>query len=108
MVAATVFGPGSRAVGEVQGGTLVLRRRFDRHFFFKYQGYGVSESVLDQSESCGARDVVIVETYKGRVTRYRAPLAAFRHSALVWTFVLRNGTWDRQRFVHRSMMEVVK
>lgn len=102
-----VYGPNGTVVGTVVDGTLVLPRLFSKHFFLKFQGYGISMSVCEQAADLGARKVLIVETHKGKVTRFEAPLDAFTQSALRWTLVLRDGTRDEQRFVRRKAMRIV-
>jgi len=67
-------------VGHIIRGKYRTVRR-PEHFFKKFQGFGISESVLSALEKAGVEDILLIyqgkrgdQLYKQKVAEYRDPL----------------------------------
>jgi glycerol dehydrogenase-like iron-containing ADH family enzyme len=94
---------GKRKVGEMDGDTFYTIRK-PEHYMKIFQGYGVSEKVLNFIEKKGVEKIVIV--YKG--TRgskvFNSTVKEFKESSKEFTF---NGS-DKQKFLSEVEMEEIK
>lgn len=95
---------GDNWVGEVEGDKYFSPRVFDKHYYFKGQGYPISVSVLDDAKSKGAKFVVIIESRKGEPVR--AFMAEMRSYDILPSFQERG--FDLQKCVPLRYMKSVQ
>jgi hypothetical protein len=81
----------NKIVGHVKNKTYFTDRNPEKHFMRKYQGYGISQEILDKLFKMGVERVII----RAKPNEYVYSLSEFLNSGLCHNF---EGT-DFQRFV---------
>ncbi len=88
--------------GEVRNGTYYTIRKPET-FFIKYQGFGISESVLKELEEKGVKWIVIKYIGAKGILCYSATLKQYLRSPTCFTF----GEKDKQKIVSKYDLEVI-
>lgn len=90
-------------VGKIVNGTYFTVRK-PLHFMRKYQGFGISQSIIDQLTANGCNSVQInYISKKEGLIKYRCPLSEFKESVLSFDFEDN----DLQYFVPVKKMKVI-
>jgi 5-hydroxyisourate hydrolase-like protein (transthyretin family) len=94
---------GGKIVGEIFEDSYITKRR-PPHFMRMFQGFGISQAIIDDLKEKGIKFVTIIYTNNdGDVTRYRMKLQQFIDSDYEFTF----DETDHQRFVKVVDMELM-
>lgn len=102
-----IYSPLGKPAGRIEGTTFYTLRQ-PNHFMRQYQGFGISESVLNQLKERGVKTIAI--KYIGKTTIfYSCPLEKFLNSNKTYTysnFDRTGGVEDKQYFVStRDMVQ---
>lgn len=90
-----------KMVGFVREGVYYTQRT-PRHFMVKFQGFGISQDILNKLKEMGVTDVCLMYYGKTKTLEMIVPLEKYLNSEKIYTF---NGV-DVQRFVSQKDMKI--
>jgi hypothetical protein len=100
-----VFNPSGQWIGNIADGVFYTTRK-PEHFMKKFQGFGLSKSVIGRCFAEGVTKVAF--RYEGKEVRYyHCDLKKFCDSTKEFNFAI-NGVLDPQKFVSIKDMEEMK
>ena len=85
-----IFSINGRVLGEVICKTL-FKRVAPQHFFIRFQGFGISKTVLDQVYELGVEWIVFEYHNKENKSVYRIKLLDFVSRGIEWT----DNSWNK-------------
>jgi len=97
-----------KGIGILRDDGIFVTERKPIHFFRKYQGFGLSEEVMEGLDKRNCKKIIFIYTNaKEEVTKFLATLEQFKTSLNCWTDTSM-GVEDPQKFVSVADMEVLK
>lgn len=93
----------NKVIGRVVRDTFISHRK-PYHFFIRYHGFGISDSVLRDLDRSGVRWIVIIYEGTRGTTQHKCPITAYLDSPQTY----HDGPSDLQRFVPLDAMQTIR